>query len=196
MSDGEEDGVDAGASKRPRVLVVCTGNLCRSPLVAAMLERALEDREIEADVASAGTGAPEGAQPDRKLLRVADEFDLELFEHRSRQVTSEDVIESDLVLVMTGEHAEEVVDLVESAADRVVPLRVAVWRAASLRGRQLPFAEWVRLLTVQDPDRRASPNDRGNDVEDPIGGPLRGYRHMAAEVDHLVEQLATAWSGA
>lgn len=193
MIEGGADEVRG--DERPRVLVLCTGNLCRSPLVAALLERALGERDIDVEIASAGTGAPDGAQPDRKLLRVAGDLDLELFEHRSRQVTYGDIRGSDLIVVMTGEHAEEVVDVDKSAAERVVPLRVAAWRSASLRGRRLPFSEWVRLLTVQDPDRRASPNDWGNDVSDPIGGPLRGYRKMADEVDHLVEQLAAGWSG-
>ena len=43
------------------VLFVCTGNICRSPLAASLLERALKERALEVTVASAGTGAWDGA---------------------------------------------------------------------------------------------------------------------------------------
>ena len=48
--------------KTTKILLVCTGNICRSPLAAALLQRALTERGVEGmDVSSAGTGAWDGA---------------------------------------------------------------------------------------------------------------------------------------
>jgi len=65
----------ARARTQPSVLVVCTGNLCRSPLAEALLRRRLQEAGLDADVASAGTAAPPDATPDPKLQRVATEHD-------------------------------------------------------------------------------------------------------------------------
>ena len=71
-------------SDAPRILVVCTGNLCRSPLVEALLRRELAAEGIDAEVSSAGLAAPLGASPDRRLRRVAGDLGVDVDDHRSR----------------------------------------------------------------------------------------------------------------
>ena len=100
--------ISARDDQTPRVLVVCTGNLCRSPLAATLLQRGLDAAGIEASIASAGTMAPPGATPDRKLLRVAAERGLDLSHHRAEMATWEMVHDADLILTMSHEHAAEV----------------------------------------------------------------------------------------
>ena len=73
-------------SDAPRILVVCTGNLCRSPLVEALLRRELAAEDIAAEVSSAGLAAPPAARPDRRLRRVAGELGVDVDDHRSRPV--------------------------------------------------------------------------------------------------------------
>ena len=68
-----------------RILLVCTGNICRSPLAAALLERALVERGIEGiAVASAGTGAWDGAPVSEGAYLVGLERGLDLSGHRAR----------------------------------------------------------------------------------------------------------------
>jgi protein-tyrosine-phosphatase len=179
----------------PHILLVCTGNLCRSPLVEAMLRRELADEGIDAEVSSAGLEALPGVRPDRRLRRVAGELDVDVDEHRSRAVSLRDLRAADLVLTMTNEQAEQVLALDPSAAGRVATLRAASWRAQIVGGRPVPFAEWVSRLVGVVTDSEAMRPDVAFDIPDPMGGPLREYRVMGDEVRSLVQVLVDRWSG-
>ena len=90
-------------SEPPRILVMCTGNLCRSPLVEVLLDRDLAAEGLEADVSSAGLAAPPGATPDRHLRRVAGDLGVDVDGHRSRPASVGDLRAADLILTMTNE---------------------------------------------------------------------------------------------
>src|SRR6266704_5323123 len=92
-----------------RILLVCTGNICRSPLAAALLERALVERGIEGiAVASAGTGAWDGAPVSEGAYLVGLERGLDLSGHRARLLTRELVQAADLILTMARHHRARV----------------------------------------------------------------------------------------
>jgi len=95
-----------------RILFVCTGNTCRSPMAASIArevaaERGLTDLEIE----SAGTGAYDGTGASDGALLVAMERGRDLSEHRARQLTRALVDSADLVLVMGDRHLQRVMEL-------------------------------------------------------------------------------------
>lgn len=87
------------------ILVVCTGNTCRSPLAEVLLRRALAEAGVEGvTVSSAGTGAMGGEPASEGSYLVALENGLDLAAHRARPVTKEIVAESDLILTMSRGH--------------------------------------------------------------------------------------------
>lgn len=92
-----------------RLLFVCTGNTCRSPLAEVIARRALEVRGLgQVAVASAGTGAWADAPASDGALLIALEHGLDLNAHRARPLSSGLVAEADLVLTMGGSHLERV----------------------------------------------------------------------------------------
>ena len=93
------------------VLFVCTGNICRSPLAAALLERALEARGLAVGVASAGTGAWDGAPASEGAYLVGLERGLDLSGHRARLLSRELVERADLILTMARHHRARVDEL-------------------------------------------------------------------------------------
>src|SRR5213596_3811413 len=93
------------------VLFVCTGNICRSPLAASLLERALEERGLEVEVTSAGTGAWDGAPASEGAYLVGLERGLDLSGHRARLLTRELVEKADLILTMARHHRARVDEL-------------------------------------------------------------------------------------
>jgi protein-tyrosine-phosphatase len=98
------------------VLVVCTGNSCRSPMAQVMLAHMLEG--MPAFVFSAGTAAPEGNPATARAVAAMGEVGLDLTRHRARQLEPEMVRAADLVLVMEDYHRQRVVESVPEAAGR------------------------------------------------------------------------------
>ncbi len=147
------------------VLLVCTGNICRSPLAEALLVRTLKERGIEGvSVTSAGTGAWDGAPASEGAYLVGLERGLDLSGHRARLLTRELVEQSDLILTMARHHRARVDEL--GGDGRVFVL-------GEYAGREGDEAE----------------------VSDPFGGDLDVYRNTCAELEALVgttaERLAT-----
>src|SRR5438067_12160437 len=90
-------------TRTKRILLVCTGNICRSPLAAALLDRALAQRGIDGiEVGSAGTGAWDGAPVSEGAYLVGLERGLDLSAHRTRLLTRELVEAAELLLHMAS----------------------------------------------------------------------------------------------
>ena len=144
-------------TKTKRILLVCTGNICRSPLAAALLDRALAQRGIDGiEVASAGTGAWDGAPVSEGAYLVGLERGLDLSAHRARLLTRELVEDADLILTMARHHRARVDEL--GGESRVFVL-------GEYAGREGDEAE----------------------VSDPFGGNLEVYRDTCAELEALLD---------
>ena len=168
-----------------RVLVVCTANLCRSPVAAALLTRQLAGAvDVEGrswSVASAGTTAHR-AELDPDTVAAAASLGIEIGDHRSRVLSPADVEAADLVLTMTREHLRHVVASVPTAWPKTFTLRELVRRAGPLA----PAASMAAWLAAAGAERRtadlmqASADD---DVTDP-------YRRGLAANEAMVHELS------
>lgn len=94
------------AQERVRVLFVCSGNICRSPLAQVMASAALRDEGIDATVESAGTAALSGQMAERGARRQAEALGLSLDEHRAQSVTRELIEAADLIICATARHRD------------------------------------------------------------------------------------------
>ena len=98
------------------VLVVCTGNACRSPMAQGILARLLAAER--AFVYSAGTDAAVGAPATRAAVEAAAELGVDIAAHRAQQLMPALLQPADLVLVMEQYHRQRVVDMLPDAAVR------------------------------------------------------------------------------
>jgi len=184
-----------GYTRLVQVLFVCTANMCRSPMAAALFRRLSlvggDDAPEDVEVESAGLLAGGYASPP-EVVTVMAELGIDLSGHRSAQVSPELVAGSDVVVGMARRHAREVVLLDVAAFDRTFTLKELV-RRGDLVGRRQPDEElgpWLGRLHHgrQRTDLVGRSDD--DDVSDPLGGPLSAYRTTAREIGALVERAA------
>jgi protein-tyrosine phosphatase len=142
------------------IVIVCTGNTCRSPMAEVMMRRRLADRlgcaigqldDQGVVVTSAGIAAVDGAPASREAITVMSHFGLDLSAHISQPLTERLIRDADVIFAMTHAHRVEL---------------LAQWPGA---------AERTELLC---PD--------GQDVSDPIGAPQELYRRCADQIDTAV----------
>lgn len=147
-----------------KVLFVCSGNTCRSPMAKAVLEHfasrteGLEDLVVD----SAGISAYNEKLATREAIDVVQELlGVDISAHTAKRVTADLVNTSDLVLCMTRLHKEDVLRLVPSSKDKVFLL-----------------GDYAGT---------------GEEVHDPIGSGLEGYRacvkQLAAMMQTVVKRI-------
>jgi protein-tyrosine phosphatase len=91
----------------PRVLFVCTANICRSPVAAGLLQSMLDARDAaDWEVASAGTWAAQTRGASQFSIDVMGDRGIDIRTHQSRMVTEEMLERADLVLCMESGHVE------------------------------------------------------------------------------------------
>lgn len=88
-----------------KILFVCTGNTCRSPLAQAITQRLLDDKKIDAECESAGLCCGYGEEVSENSRKIIAERGI-FYKHQSRPVTKQLLDASDMVICMTSPHKE------------------------------------------------------------------------------------------
>jgi protein-tyrosine phosphatase len=198
-ADARPDAI-ANGSWEPRphynpgidILVVCTGNLCRSPMAEALLRRRLTQRGIDARVGSAGRSA-EGRPASASAVEVMAAEGLDLRGHRSRRTTPQLVAAADLVVAMAREHVRDVVLLAPDALPRTFTLKELVRRGGGLGARAdgESLASWLARADAGRGPFDHVGSSSGDDVADPIGRRAAVYERTATELGALVDSLVS-----
>jgi len=105
------------------ILIVCIGNICRSPMAEGLLKQALTaSGKGDCLVSSAGLGALIGRPPDKKACQLMLEKDLDISGHRARQLNKDMIRKADLILVMETSHKSAIEEFEPCAKGKVFRL--------------------------------------------------------------------------
>jgi protein-tyrosine phosphatase len=187
------------------ILLLCTANICRSPMAAALLALELPslpdpgpdgpgpDQVVVRSAGRLGSGVP----PPAEVMAVMAGYGLDLTAHRSRQLTASDLAAADLILAMSRENLRHAVVLAPQAWPRAFTIRELL-RLGGRAGRQLPgetLADWLARVSAGRSRLALLGDSSQDDVADPIGGPRSAYERTAAELRELARQLTSlCWS--
>ncbi|MEH6499659.1 MAG: low molecular weight protein-tyrosine-phosphatase [Pseudoalteromonas distincta] len=120
------------------VLVVCVGNICRSPMAEALLRQQCQSKGIK--VESAGLGALVGKPMDATALQVLQENGHDHPDHQARQLTRELAQQYDLILTMEPRHLHDILHMAPEA-----------------RGKSFLLGKWQGDRAIPDPYRQQKP---------------------------------------
>ncbi|GAB3299721.1 protein-tyrosine-phosphatase [Geodermatophilus aquaeductus] len=187
----DEDGDPAGVT----VLVVCTANVCRSPVAERLLARRLAGSGVT--VTSAGTRAPAGMPLDPPMAALLEAAGVPAASSGARELRAADLRQAGLVLTMTREHRAAVVQLAPAALRRTFLLTeaVAVAEAAAAAGWPADVAPSAAARLAALPGLAARyrvPGAAPAEVADPHRRPAEEYRRCFAELEDAVDRLARA----
>lgn len=206
-----------------KVLFVCTGNTCRSPMAEALLRQKAMEEGIRLEVGSAGISAVNGLSPSDAAVQVMKEKGIDHSSHRSRPLDAAMAAWADLILVMTEAHKQMLVHRYPDAVDKLHTLKEYVLedsqqeKVKSLQRLQVDLETCRALLEqaekegdhlrkkelqVQLEGQEASFASLRKEVDemlsqmdvgDPFGGDEEVYRRCAAEIEVQVEKLLDRW---
>jgi len=162
LRSGVYDARTIGKLLRFRLLLVCTGNTCRSPIAAELARNMLAEKmnrpvadlpEHGVEVVSAGLLAAEGQKATPEAVQAAASLEADLKSHRSRKITVELINSADMICCMTNDQVESVRSMSPQAAGKVRKL------------------------------------DPRGDISDPMGSGQSGYRQTARRIERAVRRL-------
>jgi protein-tyrosine phosphatase len=157
-----------------RIMAVCTGNICRSPMAEVVLRQRLADAGLGdvVEVDSTGVSDEEHGNPvDPRARAVLRRNGYPTGEgHRARQVRASELAERDLVLPMTAAHARAL---------------------RRLAGGEPALTDRIRMLRTFDPAAPADPDQPEHvlDVDDPWYGPDSGFETTLAEIEAAADGI-------
>jgi len=140
------------------ILVVCQGNICRSPVAEALLKRALPDKQIQ----SAGLQAMVGHGVEATAAEIATAAGLDVSEHQARQLSAEHAQWADLILVMSQNQRRMLGQLAPSAM-----------------GKSLLLGHWIRATGTRA--------NNGQDIPDPYKKSRDVFEHVHKLMDEAVQ---------
>jgi protein-tyrosine phosphatase len=149
-----------------KVLFVCTANVCRSPMAAAIFNALAEERDLPFRAESAGTAALEGRSLDPNAIVALEETGVYPEAHRARQVRETMIEESGLVLAMSAKHA------------------AALHRLCSNQARKIHALPQYATGTYSE-----------EGVPDPYGHTMIAYRSSVRQLYEYVERVVNRIGG-
>ncbi len=151
-----------------KILMVCLGNICRSPLAEGIMKKKLKNYNIDAVVDSAGTAAYHaGESPDPRSVDVARKNGIDITEQRARKVRLEDFEYFDRIYAMDESNYFDLISLAQQNGNK---------------------DKVKMILNTIYPDQNIS-------VPDPYYGGKDGFDKVFEMLDHACETIARELSG-
>ncbi|MEG2348717.1 MAG: low molecular weight protein arginine phosphatase [Clostridia bacterium] len=149
-----------------KIMFVCTGNICRSPMAQYYMQKKIKDLKKENDflISSCGTFAISGQAATSNAIIAMKQYNIDISKHRATNIHEIDIENYDLILCLTQEHKKNVAEIFPKVTDKLFTLKEYAFK-----------------------------NEKYIDIDDPWGLSLEVYKRSANEIvdgiDKIVEKM-------
>ena len=143
-----------------KILIVCTGNSCRSIMTEGYLVKRLKEKGIKNTlITSFGTGAVPGFKPTQETVKVMREDGIDVSGYISSDLSKSHIESADIILVMTPAHKNKILSITPKAKDKIYLLR----------------------------EFSSEKNRKDNSIDDPIGRSYEFYKEIFEIIKNSIE---------
>ena len=106
-----------------KIMFICTGNICRSAMAHAMLQKMVKEQNKDVQVYSCGIFAENGDIPTREAIETMKEYGIDLRQHRATNIRNSDIKNMDIILCATTAHKNNVINMYPKLAGKVFTMK-------------------------------------------------------------------------
>ncbi len=170
--------------KKMKVLFICTGNTCRSPMaegiMADMAKKTKSDIHIE--TVSAGIYTISNSGPSSNAVEVMKERNIDISGHSSKRVSEELISDVDLVLTMTASHKAQIYDIFAHIEPKVYTL-------GEMAEEVMETDHESHFNTDKEEGLQLEQELSEYDISDPFGGSIQTYRECANQIESALKKV-------
>lgn len=105
-----------------KIIFVCTGNTCRSPMAEALMKKYCMENGLDFDISSGGIMLEPDVDVSRNSVIAMQDYGIDISAHEPKAITIDDISEADLILTMTSSHAEFLKNATPQFAQKIYTL--------------------------------------------------------------------------
>lgn len=145
-----------------KVMFICTGNICRSAMGHALMEKRVKELNKDITVYSSGVYAITGDNATSQAVQVMKQYSVDLLSHKATNIKDSNINSMDLILCATKNHKAAILGVYPNLKEKIYTIK--------------EYAEY-------------DPNSLDQDIDDPYGCSIEMYEKCAEEIAECIEMI-------